>query len=80
MTQNIYNYHISVAYYYDKSHYLLNPIIIHFSAELNSLILKLDERHTAGLEQRSNYHIPAKERRIAEPVEHGTQLEHLTGQ
>ena len=75
-----YIHHINVTYYYDKGHYLLNPITIHFSAELNSLILKLDERYTANLEQCSHYHTKAKERRIAEPVEYGPHLEHLTGQ
>ena len=66
-----YIYHINVAYYCDKGHYLLNRITIHFSAELNSLILKLDERYTANLEQCSHYHTKAKETRIAKPVEHG---------
>ena len=74
--KNIYITLMLPIIYCDKGHYLLNRITIHFSAELNSLILKLDERYTADLEQCRHYHTKAKERRIAEPVEHGT----LTGQ
>lgn len=55
--------------YHDKCYLLLTSVIL--TAELNTLIAKLDERYEQDLEQRSHYHPPAKERRIAEPVEYG---------
>ena len=75
-----YIYHINVVYYRDKGHYLLNPITIHFSAELNSLILKLDERYTANLEQCSHYYTKQRKEGLLNLWSMAPDLEHLTGQ